>query len=87
MKIPTAAELSSAQATIRGRGPGAKETMELSKLAARDPTLRDTLDRQVDVAMTLFPLADRSADTALIVRALLTGIFVTGLDFGLTVER
>jgi hypothetical protein len=97
MKIPSADRIAKAQQDIEARGPVAAETLALSALAIRDPTLKELVNRQVARSLALLKGLDpiemeKGLDPAgevtdeLRLRAVLIGMFISGLNIGLTVK-
>ena len=79
MTAPTRDEIKAGYDAVTRDGPGARITAELSLLALRDPSLKDTLDRIAAGLKTLQELG--SGDAAL--RGALNGALITGLHLGL----
>jgi hypothetical protein len=81
MTLPTPEEYARARSLIDARGKNAPETTALAIAALRDPNLGDILDKQIRAAIEV--LRTPHPET---LRGILTGVFISGLNIGLTVR-
>ena len=81
MKLPTPAEYNRARCEIEARGAGSPETVALGLAALRDPTLAAILDKQVKLAIEVL-----KTPAPELLRGIMTGVFISGLNIGLTVR-
>jgi hypothetical protein len=80
MKLPTPEEYNRARCEIEARDTST-ETLMLGLAALRDPTLAAILDKQVQRAIEVL-----QTPAPELLRGILTGVFISGLDIGLTVR-